>query len=574
MGVLRVCRVGTRSAGDRALIHPLKTIRVKNFRSIVDQSFEVGDLTVVVGHNDAGKSNFLRAINLFFNSETDPGRLFDFAADFSTRASVGKGKARQIEITLDLQPPEGFSNRDLVRWKRYWREGSSRWVSEELYWLGTRKPIAGTAKIKPWLDRIKYKYVPAIKGREYFTLLLRDLHDTLAETVDAELRTASADFIAAIRGHTASISSTLTKSLGITSQLQLPSNLRSLFEVLDFETTSGSVPTSRSLQLRGDGVKVRHIAAILKFLADQERKISSKGKIRPTTIWGYEEPENNLELSRAFGHAQELMDYSAQVQIILTTHSPAFYSLAARGEPRVRGLIAISADFGTTLEPFTDSTASSLDESLGLMPLVAPYIVEQTEMLRKQDEAVEKLTAELSSANRPMVVVAGETDVSYIKAALSALRPDLLSRVTIEHLGSAGSGGSKGAGDGALDSLVRHWQNNPALGGRKALAIYDCDAPGKEITTSHLLVRRLVRIVNPVASKGIENLLPPELFADRHYDHSEKQKEYGGKVVTTDLNKKRLCSEVCDPAKFPECPLGVRFANFLPVTAWIEELLT
>lgn len=553
-------------------MHSLKAVRIRNFRSIVDQSFDLGTLTVIVGPNDAGKSNFLRALNLFFNGETDAGRPFDFLSDFSTRASVGKGKAKQIEISLDLEPPEGFSKRDIVRWKRYWRETSRSWTSEEVSWLLSKQSIPGTSKIKPWLDRIKYRYVPAIKGRDYFTLLLRDLHDTLAATIDEELRAASTDFIKAIRLHTDAISDTVSKSLGLTSQLQLPANLRSLFEVLDFETTSSVAPSSRSLQLRGDGVKVRHIAAILKFLADQEKKNTARGKIRATSIWGYEEPENNLELRRAAQHATELFEYSKQIQIILTTHSPAFYSLVQEHPKDVVGLLAVANPAGTRIEPFTSSSKEALDESLGLMPLVAPYILEQTRLLADQQAAAALVAAKLSAISKSLVVVAGETDAEYVLTALSVLAPELCEQVQVEHIGTAGKGGAQGGGDGALDSLVRHWIQNPALNARRTLVIYDCDANKKDTRCGKLTIRGLPTRPGTRVQAGIENLLPEAMLLSEYFEKTEKYDRYGGRNVFYKLAKKRLCRAVCDPAQFSDIPIADRFSNFKIIVDWVKEL--
>ncbi|MCB0293377.1 MAG: AAA family ATPase, partial [Calditrichaeota bacterium] len=53
----------------------IKSIRICNFRSIDEVKLDVsaGDLCIIVGNNDAGKSNILRALNLFFNGETDIG---------------------------------------------------------------------------------------------------------------------------------------------------------------------------------------------------------------------------------------------------------------------------------------------------------------------------------------------------------------------------------------------------------------------------------------------------------------------------------------------------------------------
>jgi len=55
-------------------------IRVQNFRSYQDSGIiDVGDKLVLVGENNAGKSNILRAMELSLNiSPTSPHKLRDF----------------------------------------------------------------------------------------------------------------------------------------------------------------------------------------------------------------------------------------------------------------------------------------------------------------------------------------------------------------------------------------------------------------------------------------------------------------------------------------------------------------
>lgn len=45
----------------------IKSIRIKNFRSIRNEFFSVENMNIFVGMNDVGKSNVLKALNLFFN---------------------------------------------------------------------------------------------------------------------------------------------------------------------------------------------------------------------------------------------------------------------------------------------------------------------------------------------------------------------------------------------------------------------------------------------------------------------------------------------------------------------------
>ena len=74
----------------------IKRIKIKNFRSIVDLDLKVKKMNIFVGLNDVGKSNVLKALNLFFNGETEPGALYDFEADYSKFAPIRKKKAKEI----------------------------------------------------------------------------------------------------------------------------------------------------------------------------------------------------------------------------------------------------------------------------------------------------------------------------------------------------------------------------------------------------------------------------------------------------------------------------------------------
>ena len=62
----------------------IKRIRIQYYRSIYYLDFKnLNDVNVFAGLNDAGKSNILKSLNLFFNNETDWDSFFDFENDFS-----------------------------------------------------------------------------------------------------------------------------------------------------------------------------------------------------------------------------------------------------------------------------------------------------------------------------------------------------------------------------------------------------------------------------------------------------------------------------------------------------------
>lgn len=64
----------------------IKTVHVKNFRSILDATLECDDLTALVGPNGAGKSTFLRALEVFYAPTPKIG-LEDFYAE-DTSSSI------------------------------------------------------------------------------------------------------------------------------------------------------------------------------------------------------------------------------------------------------------------------------------------------------------------------------------------------------------------------------------------------------------------------------------------------------------------------------------------------------
>ncbi|HYE85395.1 MAG TPA: AAA family ATPase [Vicinamibacterales bacterium] len=526
----------------------IKRIRIKNFRSIVEGEFSPGKVSIIVGENDAGKSNYLRALNLFFNNETDVGRQFSFASDFSLNATVGKGKARQIEIALYIEPPATFSDRDMILWKRYWRDDSMTYVGESFHRLPGNREIQLKSKAIQWLRRFRYRYVPAIKGGDYFASLMRDLHDSLAETVDGELRSAASDFIGVVRNHTAGISERLKYSISLESKLQLPPNLRALFEVLDFSTSRGEAELS--LQLRGDGIKVRHIPAVLSFLADQERRLAPAGKPRPTAIWGYEEPENNLEMKRAFEHANELYVAREFAQILITTHSPAFYGLATSKRDDVWAFGAsVEPARGTQLRRVSQNASQEFDVSLGLMPLVAPYVEEKARELAEVQKEIQALNERVQEAKRLMVLVAGETDVDYLRAAMDVHCPGNHSHFDVLCIGKKGVGGSIGAGDPRLISIIEQWNTRPELLSRRVIVIFDSDV--KKLPNNFHSMVELVQLPknsnNAIAACGIENLLPESVFLQKFYRVKTEKLAYGGVKETRTLDKVMLCNAVCSP---------------------------
>ncbi|PSQ47397.1 ATPase, partial [Halobacteriales archaeon SW_7_65_23] len=93
----------------------INRIEISYFRSLYKVDLkEVGELNVISGSNDAGKSNVLKALNLFFNGFTDWSQSIDFYSDINksrlreVRSESIKGK-QIIWIAITFDTPNSYS---------------------------------------------------------------------------------------------------------------------------------------------------------------------------------------------------------------------------------------------------------------------------------------------------------------------------------------------------------------------------------------------------------------------------------------------------------------------------------
>ena len=88
----------------------IRSVEVEKFRSCDSVELSrLGDVTVLVGVNNSGKSNILRALHLFFNDETDTGTFLNFDVDYHIGPPSKKKKSIRVSVEFDL--PDKFSFR-------------------------------------------------------------------------------------------------------------------------------------------------------------------------------------------------------------------------------------------------------------------------------------------------------------------------------------------------------------------------------------------------------------------------------------------------------------------------------
>ncbi|MEZ5454809.1 MAG: AAA family ATPase [Lysobacteraceae bacterium] len=462
----------------------IKRVEIQNFRSIRRASVDLNYLSILVGNNDSGKSNILRALNLFFNAETNPGRPLEFDQD-NCLSDRPNRRAREIVVRVHIELPESYveTNGDEILWERRWRESglvhdkyTGIRVTRTRRGKESRKEVelSPRSNVHALLRKIEFVYIPAIRDSEYFARLRGRIHGVISEVTGRTFRVSSQEFERSISAHLGPLTDEISRELGFGTRLALPRDLSHLFERLDFLTGEDSV----SLDARGDGVKARHIPIILKFMADQRRSLQNRGAPPISVVWGYEEPENNLELRNAVALADELWQFVGDevAQVLLTTHSPVFYNLAERAseeEPYVQThhVFLAGASRGTEVL----SNPADLDERMGTVALLAPQMRALEERIRKQNEAMRQ-AEELVASNQRILFVEGESDQTIFQKALRAFGGAAAEKIRVETLQS-------GAGHSYVSDMLQAWHctEKHKGGGRRAAGIVDGDEPGSAL---------------------------------------------------------------------------------------------
>ena len=465
----------------------IKKVRIRYFRSIYNVYVaDCDDLNVFSGKNDVGKSNVLKALNLFFNGETDWKRPLDFYVDFSSkrlnevRQESIKGKqfiAVEIEFIRPSTYKKSLPNSFTVT--RTWhRDGGQPAQKDNLDQIHKSGGLASTLEttrrfLSLFLSRVHYEYVPAVKDRAYFTHMLSRLQATLLSTPlndSNSIGRVAEDLAWHILEQITQLKSDFQRATGLETAINPPQQFADLFQSFIVSTTSpnGTIP----ITLRGDGVQARYVSSVLHYISSKSHDFF---------IWGFEEPENSLEYTRTNKLADDFVKlYSKDAQIFLTSHSPAFVSLET---DRTRCFRAYQEENNTNIASIWPVDKKRvhrelLREELGILKIQQEVHKEYELKLHELTEINSKvvsLETEIVSIRKPLVLVEGKTDKALLEIAWTKLygetQPNFFIRVADPTDGTAG--GAAGAGTLAKMIETIHPEDS-----RKAIALFDRDTEG------------------------------------------------------------------------------------------------
>lgn len=525
----------------------ISQVEIWYFRSINHLKIaNVKSLNLISGSNDAGKSNILKALNLFFNNQTDFQAEIDFYRDFNfsrlrdVRESIKGRQYIKISITFKRGSRSPNTLPEYFTVTRTWYRDSK--VPTQTDDIANR--IRGTeislkraqASLSRFMNSLSFIYIPAIKDAVIYDYVMSALRDSLSaygSMGNNKIRDKLIDINSDIEKLVQNLNSEYESATGVNSSISLPTKLNSLYASFLVHTSydNNEVP----LEQRGDGIKIRYIPSILNFIANIESK---------QFIWGFEEPENSLEYKLSMNMAGDFQSvYSRRIQIFTTTHSPAFISLKSDDTSLFR---AYKNAFETKLLSIRGEDQENvgiLNDELGLTKLLQEqhaFYLDKLQEFESIKLEMDKLKKDITQQTKPTIITEGKTDVLILKTAWSKLYPEIeipfnIICCDLEDEGTGGGAGGCGILRKYLET-IRH--DSPHI----TIGLFDFDQAGMnafQLDRNYSIVSGYSNVKKNRNGKGYAVLLPvPEgkeafetsnnLSIEFYFDEADLRKEVDG----------------------------------------------
>lgn len=423
-------------------MHYIKRIEISNFRSIYHQEIECSDYNLFCGINDVGKSNVLKALNLYFNGETDFQTPLKFQSDYNkialAKAQKSAKQKQQIKIKITFNVPVGYKSlSDLLDFSI--EKVFDRYGKTELRYSDQNS--TKRTSMSRIISKIKFVYIPALKGESVIQYLLGLLGDyQLIDSKDIE------NLNLQINNSTSDLTDLLNRSkIGMGTSFGLPTLLSDFWQNLSVSTTYeqfGSLESELEksarvkgknlnlssylipLTMRGEGIKSKYIPPLLQWLQKNNKK--------SIFIWGIDEPENSLEF-RASEELSGLFSnvYAKETQIFGTTHSMAFINPEESAAIKPVVFKCGKSSLGETLiysinDLFKEESNNELLEEIGALQIqkqiIENYRHKINDLMEKNqilNSTKLELDIRLGSITKPLIITEGKTDWKHFKKALA-----------------------------------------------------------------------------------------------------------------------------------------------------------
>jgi energy-coupling factor transporter ATP-binding protein EcfA2 len=507
----------------------ISEVEIKGFRSIRHCKLEsLGDFTVFAGLNNSGKSNFLRALNAFFNDQTDPERWIDVDNDYF-RPDLRKKKKRQISISVNFSLPDRFKFRKGLDAAQRLLGGneftiSKTWNRKDTlpsYQLnGEKLGLEDQQKIGQFIQLISFRYIPnRVHPIEVIQNEHRAIRDVLVRRLGKRAGEQQVTF-SAIRETSENMIKGLVKHLIEASpdvknvRLATPTSWADMVFGFGYKLGENGLEVDDSVQ--GSGIQSLLMLETL-YLID--RDYFQKFGWKQAAIWAVEEPESSLHTSLealvASYLASIVTDPKSRLQVLSTTHSDLILQHASK-------VIFVKKNGWETVSEPIENLFEGLE--------------------RLSREGISRWAHPiLHFPLDPLILVEGKYDADFLEEAVRYIRPKRKIRVSyLERL----EGGGR---TGGVDDLLDYVKNNlKAIRSRRqdapVIIVLDWDSAKKTKQFQKLfgtgdpfkVLAWPNRSFNPKLGKTFHGV--ERYFSDRMIQEVEDR---GGQIYR---NRKGICS--------------------------------
>jgi putative ATP-dependent endonuclease of the OLD family len=496
----------------------LVSVTIKNFRSITDAyKVPIGDLAVLVGPNNEGKSNVLKAIVLAlaliakprkslggsqirFRAAPDDLLSFDWYRDFPTslRSSDPTGRSEVVlEFSMLADESAAFKKATSLNLGTNLKIAVQPGLDDNIVELR----LQGRAKSKLTeqqfgaitefvASRVDIRYIPTVRSadtaeatiNELVAGQLRGLEDQPAYVkLLKQLELAQKPLLDSLENE---LTVTIKKFVPEVKRIEIEQGVRRA--ISRSATVSVDDGAETLLALKGDGVKSLIAIALMRHSSQKMSKSRS-------VVFAIEEPESHLHPDAIHRLRAVLVDISQNNQVILTTHAPGLVD-------RVKPTSNIIVQAGKAVPA---ATLSKVREALGV-----------------------RLSDNLSSA-RLALLVEGAADCRIVTALLQASSKQLREALA--------------SGELVLDSMHGASQLRARLGFHRAHicpthALLDNDDEGRKAVSEAQGLELLAESDYHVTStKGMKNSEIEDLLAPSAYKQ-ELEDSFGVQLQQASLD--------------------------------------
>lgn len=298
-------------------------IKIEKFRSIYSAEVRLGDITALVGENNAGKTAVLRAINAVLNYELEAesfhNRRHQYAARNNTYITIAFS---DVPATLPYVEYANDGKMELKLSYSYSQDRQKYQVQKEREWVTAPDDLLASLA-----NHIRYVYIPvgrANQGARYadsavfgeliekhFARQMKN-RDSISSNVRKVSRRIHDNVLSKLERQMNSLY-LQDKSVGF--KIDFPADLDYRIFLNSIEVGFSEDGTSYPMQEWGSGT--RSLAAIAIHRANALLNDAS-------IILGIEEPETNLhpQAQRRFLHSLRNGMDDKEMQVLMTTHSP------------------------------------------------------------------------------------------------------------------------------------------------------------------------------------------------------------------------------------------------------------